>query len=138
MRLVDTDVLLYAISTAPAERRKAEIANAIIDNGEIAVCVQVLQEFYVQATRSSRTDRLTHAQAAMLVESFGRFATIDTTADVMRAAMRTCEQFTISYWDAAVIEAARAGGCATVLSEDLSHDQDYGGVRVQNPFLEGE
>jgi len=25
-------------------------------------------------------------------------------------------------------------GCTHVLSEDLSDDQDYGGVRVTNPF----
>ena len=26
-------------------------------------------------------------------------------------------------------------GCATVYSEDLNSGQDYGGVRVVNPFL---
>jgi predicted nucleic acid-binding protein len=26
-------------------------------------------------------------------------------------------------------------GCTTVYSEDLNHGQDYGGVRVVNPFL---
>jgi predicted nucleic acid-binding protein len=128
--------LLYAISMAPAERRKAEVANAIIDEGEIAVCVQVLQEFYVQATRPSRTDRLTADQASRLMEAFGRFPTVESTVDLMRAAMRTSERFNISYWDAAVVEAARAGGCSTLLSEDLTHGQDYGGVRVENPFLQ--
>ncbi|HEX9031601.1 MAG TPA: hypothetical protein VF834_07120 [Streptosporangiaceae bacterium] len=34
----------------------------------------------------------------------------------------------------AEIEAARAMGCAEVLSEDLSHRQDYSGVTVTNPF----
>jgi predicted nucleic acid-binding protein len=41
----------------------------------------------------------------------------------------------VSYWDAAIIGASRAMGCAQVLAEDLSHGQDYGGVRVTNPFL---
>jgi predicted nucleic acid-binding protein len=40
----------------------------------------------------------------------------------------------LSYWDAAIIEASRAMGCTHVLSEDLSDGQDYGGVRVTNPF----
>ncbi|HXV64692.1 MAG TPA: hypothetical protein VEK15_28600 [Vicinamibacteria bacterium] len=44
------------------------------------------------------------------------------------------EKFHISYWDAAVIEAARALGCAEILSEDLSDGQDYDGVVVRNPF----
>jgi predicted nucleic acid-binding protein len=50
------------------------------------------------------------------------------------AAIATKQRFGISYWDAAIIEAARALGCDVVLSEDLNDGQDYAGVRVQNPF----
>lgn len=42
----------------------------------------------------------------------------------------------ISYWDAAILEAARSAGCEVVLSEDLSDGEDYGGIRVENPFRE--
>jgi predicted nucleic acid-binding protein len=56
------------------------------------------------------------------------------TIEIMNAALSTCRRFQISYWDAAVIEAARALGCRTVLSEDMQHGQDYGGIRVVNPF----
>lgn len=38
-------------------------------------------------------------------------------------------------WDAAIVEAAHALGCGVVLPEDLSHDRDYAGARVGNPFL---
>jgi predicted nucleic acid-binding protein len=31
--------------------------------------------------------------------------------------------------------AARQGGAAILLNEDLNHDQVIAGVRVQNPFL---
>ena len=53
MRFVDTNVLLYAVSTAPAERSKNERSLAILDDHDLAVSVQVLQEFYVQAIRPS-------------------------------------------------------------------------------------
>jgi predicted nucleic acid-binding protein len=94
----------------------------------------VLQEFYVQATRDSRADRLTHEQAAALVDSFRRFPIQETTIGVMLAAMATKDRFEISYWDAAILEAARALGCEVVLSEDLSDGQDCDGIRVENPF----
>ena len=42
----------------------------------------------------------------------------------------------MSYWDAAIIAAAHELGCGTIYSEDLSHDQDYDGVTVVNPFLD--
>ena len=134
MRFADTNVLLYAISRDEGERDKAHRANDILDEGDIGLSVQVLQEFYVQATRSGRVDPLAHEQAVSLVESFLRFATADLTPPIMRAAFETRDRFRISYWDAAIIEAARALGCDVVLSEDLNDGQDYAGVRVENPF----
>ncbi len=134
MRFADTNILLYAISTAPEENEKARRANAVLDEGDIALSAQVLQEFYVQATRASRPDALTHAQAAGLVEAFLRFPTTPVTVEIVRAAMVTRHRFDLSYRDAAILEAARASGCEVVLSEDLPDGADYDGVRVENPF----
>jgi predicted nucleic acid-binding protein len=134
VRFVDTNVLLYAVSRDPEEEDKAARANAILAAGDVALSVQVLQEFYVQATRESRSDPLTHEQATKLVEAFLRFTVVEITTELMLAAMATRRRFGISYWDAAILEAARALGCTVVLSEDLSDGEDYAGVRVENPF----
>ena len=85
----------------------------------MALSLQVLQEFYVQATRASRSDPLSHEQATRLVESFLRFPVQGNTTAVMLAALATCRRFGISYWDAAILEAGRALGCDVVLSEDM-------------------
>ncbi len=132
MRFVDTNVLLYPVSMA--EQEKVRIALKILDERDLAVSAQVLLEFYVQATRESKPDKITHEQAATLVEAYLRFTVQETTVTLMQAALETKQRFRISYWDAAVIEAARTLACDTVLSEDLSHGQDYDGVRVVNPF----
>ncbi len=137
MRFVDTNVLLYAISRAPEDHDKAERANALLDAGDVALSVQVLQEFYVQSTRETRTDRITHEQATRLIESLLVFPVVDITTGVVLAAMSTRERFKISYWDAAILAAARSLGCEVVLSEDLGDGQDYAGVRVENPFRGG-
>jgi predicted nucleic acid-binding protein len=134
VRFVDTNVLLYAISRDPQERDKAAVANELLACADVGLSVQVLQEFYVQATRESRADRLTNEQAAGLVESFRRFPVQETTIEVALAAMATRDRFGISYWDAAILEAARLLACEVVLSEDLNDGQDYAGVRVRNPF----
>lgn len=134
VRFVDTNVLLYAVSRAASERRKAEAALEILEKGDVALSVQVLQEFYVQATRASRADRLTREQASLLIESWLRFPIQDLTVPLMRAALDTTARFRISYWDAMVIEASRAMGCTIILSEDLNDGQTFDGVRVQNPF----
>lgn len=137
MRFVDTNVLLYAISRDADEQEKAAIARDILAERDLGLSVQVLQEFYVQVTRDSREDRITHEQAAELVDSFERFSVQETTPALLHAALDTGQRFGISYWDAAILEAARALGCDVVLSEDLGDSQDYAGVRVTNPFDTG-
>ena len=132
MPFVDTNVLLYAVSRDPEEQDKAQRANDILAGRDVALSVQVLQEFYVQATRESRPDPLAHEQAAKLVESFLRFPVQPITTEVMLAAMATRQRFGISYWDAAVLEAGRALGCEVVLSEDLSDGEDYAGSRTSS------
>jgi predicted nucleic acid-binding protein len=134
MRFVDTNILLYAASTAAKEERKARIALDLLDEDDLALSVQVLQEFYVRATRADRAGRLTHQQATLLIEAFLRFPVQETTVTVVKASLDAKERFRISYWDAAIIEAARALGCGTVLSEDLGDGRDYGGVTAENPF----
>jgi len=134
VRFVDANVLLYAISRDRQERDKAKRANEILASRDVALSVQVLQEFYVQATRSNRPDPITHEQAVELVESFMRFPVAPITAGLMQAALATRRRCGISYWDAAIIEAGRSLGCDVVLSEDLSDREDYAGVRVENPF----
>jgi predicted nucleic acid-binding protein len=134
VRFVDTNILLYAISRDPAEQEKAKQAQDILADRDLALSVQVLQEFYVQATRASRPDAIGHSQAVRLIESFRRFPVQDLTSPIMMAALDARERFQISYWDAAIIEASRAMGCPQVLSEDLNDGQDYAGVRVVNPF----
>jgi predicted nucleic acid-binding protein len=134
VRFVDTNVLLYAISRDPGEAAKARTANDILEAGDVALSVQVLQEFYVQATRASRPDAITHEQAVGLIDAWRRFPVGETTVRLMVAALATHHRFGISYWDAAILEAGRALGCSSIVSEDLDPGTDYDGVRVENPF----
>lgn len=134
VRFVDTNVLLYAISKAPEEQEKAQTALAILQADDLALSVQVLQEFYVQATRPTKTDRIDHDQAIALIDAYLRFSLQETTVALMQAALVARERFGVSYWNAAIIEAARARACEVLLTEDLNHGQDFGGVRVEDPF----
>lgn len=134
MRFVDTNVLLYAVSTAQDEKRKARIALDILNSEDLALSVQVLQEFYVQATRPKKSACLTHEQAVLLIEAFLRFPVQETTISLVRASLDAKDLFQISYWDSAIIEAARTLGCEIVLTEDLGSGRDFDGVKVENPF----
>lgn len=134
MVFVDTNILLYAVSTAPSESGKKEKALTLLDRDDLVVSVQVLQEFYVQSTRTSRPDPLTHDQATNLIESWRRFVIQDITEDIFVSALSSKARWNISYWDAAIVEAARAAHCAEIYSEDLQDGMDFAGVRARNPF----
>ena len=134
-RFVDTNILLYAVSTSPGEKAKAEAARRILESDDLGFSMQVFQEFYVQATHPARAGRTSHENALEFIRELSGFPVQEIDLELFEAAVATKHRFGISYWDAAVIEAARALGCLTVLSEDLSGRQDYGGVRVMNPFV---
>jgi predicted nucleic acid-binding protein len=73
LRFLDTNILLCCISRDPTETTKHDCAIALIDAGNNALSVQVLQEFYVQATRPTRPDPLPHDIAAGLIRTWLRF-----------------------------------------------------------------
>jgi predicted nucleic acid-binding protein len=133
-RFIDTNILLYSISGDPAEASKRDIAVALLDTENIALSVQVLQEFYVQATRATRPDALAHEIAVGLVRTWLRFKVQETTLPVMINALEIKVRYGLSYWDAAIVAAARALGCHELLSEDMSHGRDVEGVTINNPF----
>ena len=136
MRFVDTNVLIYAVSPSPGEDEKCRAANDLLDREDLTLSVQVLQEFYHQVTRPGRPQALKPAQALRFIESLERFPIQEITFDLFRAAAAISRRFQLSYWDGAILAAARARRCEFVYSEDLSAEQDYGGLRVINPFAE--
>ena len=134
MRFVDTNILLYAVSATGEDVGKRRRALDLLAARNLALSVQVLQEFYVQSTRPSRLGALTHDEAVAFTEALRRFPVQAITLDVMRAAFAIRERFGLSYWDSAILAAARRCGCDAVYSEDLSAEQDYDGLRVVHPF----
>lgn len=130
----DTNILLYSISRADDEAAKRERAVALLDEDGGALSVQVLHEFYVQATRVTRTDPLPHGIAAGLIRTWMRFAVQDITASVLTLALDLKVAHGFSYWDSAIIAAAKTLGCRTLYSEDMTHGREVEGVLIVNPF----
>jgi predicted nucleic acid-binding protein len=132
----DTNVLLYAVSPLPEEADKRRRARDLLRRPDLAVSVQVFQEFYHQATRPTRSGRMTHDDALAFLGTLLKFPVQDVTLDLFREAVVISHRYQLSYWDGAILAAARALGCEAVYSEDLSAQQDYDGLRVINPFRE--
>jgi predicted nucleic acid-binding protein len=133
-RPAPANILLYSISADPGERRKREIAIALLEDDQLALSAQVLQEFCVQATRPTRTDAIEHELAAGLIRTWLRFRVQNTTPQLMERALEIKAAHRLSYWDAAIVAAARTLGCQVLLSEDMAHGRELAGVRILDPF----
>lgn len=138
MRFVDTNVLIYAVSVLPEDTDKRRRALELLRRQDLALSVQVLQEFYHQATRQTRPGRMTRKDAFAFLGTLLRFPVQPISLDLFQDAVSISRRFGLSYWDGAILAAARMTGCDAVYSEDLSDTQDYDGLRVINPFVDME
>ena len=134
---VDTNVLIYAHDVDAG--RKHDIAKAVlrelwVDRTGI-LSTQVLQEFYVNATRKIPTP-LPKPAARSVVSTYAAWC-VDgiTTADVT-AAFQIEDGAHINFWDALIVVVATRSGARRVLSEDLNPGQAIAGVTIQNPFAD--
>ena len=133
-QFLDTNILLYSISRNPGESFKRDRAIALLDDDSGALSIQVLQEFYVQATRTSRADAISHELAAGLIEAWSRFRIQEMTLPILHTALRIRKAHGFSFWDSAIVAAALALGCDRVYTEDLTHGQMVEGLAIVDPF----
>lgn len=133
---VDSNVLVYAVSQDEPEKqsRAREIVARGFTEGCFAISTQVMMEVYVTITRKAKIG-LPARQAFEYVRAFAEWPVVETTPELVLAALGLAQRSQISPWDAAILEAARQAGCKTVLSEDLGGGHAYGGITVENPFL---
>ena len=131
---VDTNVFVYADDDdAGAKRDRArEILADLVPARRAVVSTQVLQEFFVVATRKLG---LPAARAQQRVEALAQLDLVLIRADLILAAIDLHRLNALSFWDALIIRCAQAAGCARLLSEDLSHGQQIGGLQIENPFV---
>ncbi len=104
-----------------------------------AGCARVFAGERVAASRFQRSCRPAARRVSTTAPATARSVRVQLTKTVSGALIResiACrrERFGLAYRDCAILAAASACGCDVVYSEDLSHEQDYDGLRVVNPF----
>ena len=130
---LDTNILVYAAAGRNAEEFKRVRALELIEKANFGLSAQVLQEFYVTVVRKARIP-LTPEAAMEWIEQLEAFPCIPVDLDLIKIAIEISRREQLSYWDGAIIAAAEILGAITLYSEDLNHGQQYGLVRVCNPF----
>jgi predicted nucleic acid-binding protein len=131
---LDTNILVYA-ADLDADTTKRDIARSILEDAfaepRAVVSTQVLQEFFVVATRKLGIDA---AIARRKVELLSQLSVVQITPEIVLQAIDIHRLHQLSFWDALIVRCASVASCTRVLSEDLQDGQSIDGVRIDNPF----
>jgi len=130
-RFLDTNILIYAF--ASGDRRCARAEALLADGGVIGL--QVLNEFTNVARRKLGWE-WPQIEAAITVISELLGPAMPLTTEIHNQALKLARGGALSFYDALIVAAASDAGCSVLLTEDLQHGRKFGGVTVQNPFLE--
>jgi len=132
---LDTNILIYAALGKVDAADKYEIAVGLLTTS-FGTSAQVLAEFYTNAKKKGARP-LTQDEAWEWVSLLSRKPCQAIDSEIVRSGIEHSVRHQISYRDGAIIAAAERLGARTIYSEDLSHGQTYGDVKVVNPFLGG-
>ncbi|MBO0690297.1 MAG: PIN domain-containing protein [Candidatus Dormibacteraeota bacterium] len=132
---VDTNVLVYARD--PGQGEKHHRARTWMEHlwrsraGRLST--QVLNEYYYTVTRKLPLP-LDPGEARRDVQQLHAWQPLPVDVNVVRGAWQEEDRFSLNYWDALIVAAARLAGCVGILTEDLANGQDLDGLQVVSPF----
>ena len=131
----DTNILIYAVDhTDPVKRRKVgELLEREAGAGNAIISTQVLQEFYSVSTLKLKRP-LNKLVAEKVVEELMTLHVKQVDTSIILAAIKRNQSDQISFWDALIIETALRAGARILWSEDMQHDREFDGLKIQNPF----
>ena len=130
---IDTNILVYSLDKFDTEKQEKcrKLLRAFTSDFRGVISTQVMQEFYVAATKKLGADALTVKD---ILHSFERFETIIITPEIIKDAIDCSIINKLSFWDALIVAAAESAGCENLWTEDLNDGQVIRGVRVVNPL----
>lgn len=130
---LDSNVLLYAFSFAEEDASKREVSRKLLLQDGVGISAQVIQEFINSALRKPALG-ISETGIDVMIEFASELPVVSVSYEVIAKAVGLRRSFQLSHWDSTILAAAEAMGCSVLYSEDLSHGQSFGQVRVINPF----
>ena len=132
---VDSNVLIYARDLRDSRKQTKAIhwLDLLRRRKAIVVSHQVLAEYYSAASNKLKPG-FSARQCRLDVALFLTWICIPPSQELYELAFDIEDRFRFSWWDCLIVAAAKRGGCTHLLTEDLQHGQDLGGLSVISPF----
>lgn len=136
MVFIDTNIFVYAHDES--DLQKSNIARKLLveltgrEKGYIST--QVIQEFCTVTLRKSLTPLKPKDVKKIIVELLSPLLAHKPDVDFYFRTLETYERYSLSFYDAAIVQAAIDLKCSIIYSEDLQAGAIYGKTKVINPF----
>ena len=133
---VDTNIFVYFRDSADENKQSiaSECLTKVWENKTGCISTQVLNEYFVTVTKKIRTP-LSVSDAWSDIEELEKWNPVNINIELLKVAYSAISIYSLSWWDALIIAAAKICECSSILSEDFSTQKDYFGIRVINPFV---
>ena len=130
---VDTNVLLYAYEGGAVRKQRIsiELIDRLWEEREGILSIQVLSEFYSNATRKLR---MPAASAEEVVRDFSAWRLHRPDHDSILSAVRLEQRYKLAWYDAMILNSAMESGCSILWTEDFQDGQQFGDLVIRNPY----
>jgi predicted nucleic acid-binding protein len=130
---IDTNILIYSMDQFDPEKRQRcrALLKTLKNNLRGVISTQVMQEFYVAATKKLGAEPLVVKD---ILNSLERFEIVIIMPHIIKEAIDCGIINRLSFWDALIVAAAESANCEKLWTEDLTDGQVIRGVRIENPI----
>jgi len=130
---IDTNILIYSMDEFdPIKREKCRfLLKSAVKDLQGVISTQIMQEFYVTATKKLAADSLLVKD---ILHSFEHFEIVKVDPAIIYDAIDCGILNRLSFWDSLVVVAAESARCERIWTEDLNNGQVIRGVRIENPL----
>lgn len=133
---IDTNILVYSIDKDAGTRHEQSrtLVDALADR-DCVLTLQALAEFFHAVTRKNK---MPGAEAAAMVHDWMElFPVAIADGRILSQAIQLKNEHDFAFWDALLVQAARAAGVTRLLTEDMQDGRTVGALLLENPFREG-
>src|SRR5215470_4081523 len=133
---LDTNLFVYTFDrTSPSKfNRATALIREAVQTRKGIVSYQVVQEFFNVALRRF-TEPMTAVEAGQyLVTVFRPLLAVHSSPALFQEALALSSRYRLAWYDALIVASAQFGEADVLYSEDFQDGQEFGSLRVRNPF----
>jgi predicted nucleic acid-binding protein len=134
---LDTNIFVYSFDRGAVakSRRATQLIRTALKTQKGIISYQVVQEFFNVAlqrfTQSMKVDEAEQYYSTILRPLLG----IHSSEALFLDALHWQSRYRLSWYDSLIVAAAIQAQCQVLMTEDLPHGQQFGDLRIENPFL---